>query len=352
MIFARFGLHGPGLAILACIAIASAASTPARAFAAMEGDFVAGAQCPAWHSLARRDNPGQIRLAPDRAYAIEGLNRADGDYVRVVVPGAEPRQRWVARDCGVIRGGQADQDFAQEFAHDFAPIFGPDLPAPEPDAFDEAVLALCGGWGARPARAAFRALFDDPAHHAAAERIGEAFGYTLRGAGPDPDAFFDALTRIWFAQEGFRHVFCGEPAEDGLGGLHYRGRILQLQEEGWGGLAGCGRAVHAPPIRSIGIAFRTPSGAVAEACPKSFLTGHDALALLIEVTRAFAIKKAHAVDERMCLHALDTAGQSVHESAGDLAVLVTREGAIRTFYPTASPRCDGGAPPDNCLCMH
>lgn len=102
----------------------------------------------------------------------------------------------------------------------------------------------------------------------------------------------------------------------------------------------------------IGIAFRTPSGAVAEACPKSFLTGHDALALLIEATRAFVIKKVHAVDERMCLHALDPAGQSAHESAGDLAVLVTRDGAIRTFYPTASPRCDGDAPPDNCLCMH
>lgn len=329
-----------GIYVLAILATAFLAMTPARAFAPMEGDFIAARDCPAWHSLARRDNPGMVRLVPGERYALEGLNRADGDYLRLRVETAQPVQRWVARDCGEI---VSPQDEAA-----FAPIFGAEVPAPEADAFDDAVLALCGEWGSRPAQTGFRALFDDPAHADAAMRLREVFADTLWGATPQRDAFFDELTRIWFAREGFRHIFCGEPGEDRLGGLHYRGRILQLQEEGWGGRADCRSAVYAPPIKSIGIAFLTPSGAVAEACPKSFLTDHDALALLITVTRAFSIKKAHEIEERMCLHALD-ADES--RSGGDLAVLVTRDRAIRTFYPSARPRCDGGAPPDNCLCM-
>ncbi|MCC5977001.1 MAG: hypothetical protein JJU21_02965 [Salinarimonas sp.] len=334
------------LAALPLLLFTALAPVSATAFAPLEGDFIARDACPAWHSLARRDNPGAIRLVPEEAYAVEGLNRADGDYVRLRIPDAEPRQRWVARTCGVIeaqRDGEDDGD-------GFAPIFGADLPRPRLGAFDEAVLALCGGWGSRPAQAGFRALFDDAAHTDAAERIGTALGYSLLDRRLAPEAFFDALTEIWFAQEGFRHIFCGEPSEEGLGGLHFRGRILQLEEEGWGGLAACDRATHAPPLASIGIRFRTPSGARAEACPKSFLTDRDALGLLIEVTRAFTIKKAHEIDERMCLHALDQP-RDADESSADLAVLVTRDRAIRTFYPTASPRCDGGAPPENCLCM-
>ncbi len=342
-----------GIRTLAVLVIGFVAMVPASAFVAIEGEFVAAHACPAWHALARRDNPGSVVLVPAQRYAVEGLNRADGDYVRLRMAQAEPPQRWVARDCGEIilaSDGVGSDD--TEPAPDFAPIFGEVVPAPGRDAFDDAVLALCGEWGSRPSRSAFRASFDDPAHADAAERLGEALGHALPGAAPGRAAFFDELTRIWFAREGFRHIFCGEPGETGLGGLHYRGRIHQLEEEGWGGLADCRSAVHAPPIKSIGIAFRTPGGAVAEACPKSFLTGHDALSLLIEVTRAFATKKEHAAGERMCLHALSSERSPTHsESSLDLAVLVTRDGAIRTFYPTARPRCDGGTPPDNCLCV-
>lgn len=330
----------------ACAAGLALLAPPAVAFEPLEGRFVAARDCPALQRIRDRDSHRGAYVEAGSAYVLRGLNRAGGDHARIVVPGAQPAERWVALACGEVEGAALAQPSA------FAAIFrapgagGAGLvPAPRLGAFDRAVLDICGAWGSRPSRAAFRALFDRPEFAADAVAIGEALDFTVRDRRLSPRAFADALTALWFAEDGFRHIFCGEPAEERLGGLHYKGRFLEAQERGFGGLAPCRAGDPDPPLLSVGFAYRTPSGGRATACPKSFSTRLDARALLIEASLAFRAKGRGPAGERMCLHPLGEA-----HGAPDFAVLVERSGAIRTFYPTASPACDGGGPPRECLC--
>lgn len=342
----------------ACAAGLALASAPATAFEPLEGRFVAARDCPALQRIRDRDSHGGARVRAGESYAMRGLNRADGDHARIVVPGAQPAERWVALACGdvsgrgAVRPGGERASAAPRAPSDFAPIFRRDgasrfgaIPAPTLGAFDRAVLEICGPWGSRPSRAAFRALFDRPDLANDAAAIAAALDFTVRDRRLSPRAFADALTALWFAEDGFRHIFCGEPGEERLGGLHYKGRFLEAQERGFGGLAPCRAGDPDPPLVSVGFAYRTPSGGRATACPKSFSTRLDARALLIEASLAFRAKGRGPAGERMCLHPLGEA-----HGAPDFAVLVERSGAIRTFYPTASPACDGGGPPRECLC--
>ncbi|TVR05775.1 MAG: hypothetical protein EA385_17330 [Salinarimonadaceae bacterium] len=333
----------------ACFAgIGLVMATPASAFHPLEGRFVATRDCPALQRIRDADSHAGARVEAGETYSMRALNRAGGDHALVAIPGARPGDRWVALACGEIVPAPA----ARGAASDFAPIFRtPEtaesgaLPAPTLGAFDRAVLDICGPWGSRPARAAFRALLDRPEFAGDVAAIAEALDFTVRDRRLSPGAFLEALTALWFAEEGFRHIFCGEPGEERLGGLHFKGRFLEAQERGFGGLTPCRAGDLDPPLVSIGFAYRTPSGQRAIACPKSFSTRLDARALLIETTRAFRAKGRGPAGERMCLHRLGEA-----HGAPDYAVLVERSGAIRTFYPTASPSCDGGAAPRNCLC--
>jgi hypothetical protein len=176
-------------------------------------------------------------------------------------------------------------------------------------------------------------------------RIREALGSAVRGGAVSRARFADELTALWFAEDGFRHVFCGEPGEDRLGGLHFKGRFLQMQERGWGGLAACERSEIDPPIYTIGVEYLTPSGQRERVCPKGYSIGLGARALLIEATKAFRSQQVHRAGEAMCLHRIGTA-----RSRSYYAVLVSRSGAIRTFYPDVSPSCDRRSPPERCLC--
>ncbi len=330
---------------LAAAALSLAFPTgPALAFYPVEGLFTVTRDCPALHSIRRQENPGGVRVRAGEDHAAIALNREGGDHVLVEVPGAEPSRRWVAVACGLIRD---DVEVSPPGA-DFLPIFAPagDVPPPPaPDAFDRAVLDLCGEWGARPSRAGFTDLLARPDLAEDVTRIRLALGGAVRGAALAPEGFARELAALWFAEDGFRHVFCGEPGEDRLGGLHFAARYLQMQERGWGGRAPCAEQESDPPIHTIGIAFRTPAGAREHACPKSFALGLGARDLLIEATRAFRAQQSRDPGERMCLHRVSRPG-----ARSFLSVFVARAGAIRTFYPDASPACAGGLPVSACLC--
>ena len=86
--------------------------------------------------------------------------------------------------------------------------------------------------------------------------------------------FKDELTAVWFDAGGFEHVFCGEPRADELGGMHYRGRYLDLQERGIAGLmtaAECRATELEPPVYTVGVRYRLPGGgALRTACPKGY----------------------------------------------------------------------------------
>lgn len=100
------------------------------------------------------------------------------------------------------------------------------MPAPPPvTAFGAAVLRACGPLGGRVSEAEFEALIGD--HYETVSRILPAAWRKL----PQDDVLA-RLKQAWLTHQGFDHVFCGEWKNDTIGGLHYRGRFLQLQAEG------------------------------------------------------------------------------------------------------------------------
>jgi ribonuclease T2 len=64
------------------------------------GSFTATKSCEAFSSFAKRANPGEVKVSPGTAYTVREINKADYDWLRVEVPGAQPSLRWVQRECG------------------------------------------------------------------------------------------------------------------------------------------------------------------------------------------------------------------------------------------------------------
>jgi ribonuclease T2 len=77
-------------------------SVPGLAFEPVAGDFLAKQACPATASI-KRAKPDDAKVQEGSVYSAIGLNKPNGDYVQVRVPGAQPEQRWVRLDCGELR---------------------------------------------------------------------------------------------------------------------------------------------------------------------------------------------------------------------------------------------------------
>jgi ribonuclease T2 len=81
-------------------------SVPGLAFEPLAGDFLAKQSCPATVSI-KRAKPDDATVQGGSVYSASGLNKPNGDYVQVRIPGALPEQRWVRLDCGELRNGAA-----------------------------------------------------------------------------------------------------------------------------------------------------------------------------------------------------------------------------------------------------
>ncbi len=378
--------RGLGLALGLAAAAGLAAPNHAHAAVAIEGTFSARAACPAYQSFNAGSNPGGVVLEPGTVYGAFEMNLPDGPWVRLRVPGADPINRWVARECGRLDrsdaaaanataseppplsgptdpGGPAmvnqptplvprttpaavevsPLDPATSAAppvaarprpgHDFRPVFdtvnqGPQDPTPAPPRLgpvDLAVLNLCGDWGAPVSPADFRSFLD------AQPSLRDSLKATLGGDE-------SALVRAWFDADGFRHILCGEPDQRGddgwsLGGLHYMGRYLQAQRNGWLGLlqGGCSVVEIDPPIYTSGVEFLTPDGGIATKCVNGYALGLTAPDILLEVTKILRLARdGFGGREDACRYRVLDDGNAYY------AVFVMRDGAIRTFYPDAT----------------
>lgn len=82
------------------IAWALIAALPAHAEVPLTGYFTASKACPAYQSINRQTNPGNVTTRPGTAYDLLAGNTARPTHLWIVVPGAQPERRWVAVDCG------------------------------------------------------------------------------------------------------------------------------------------------------------------------------------------------------------------------------------------------------------
>ncbi|MFZ6770220.1 ribonuclease T2 family protein [Undibacterium sp. Di26W] len=74
------------------------------------GSFTAGKSCDLYASFAKSTNPDSAKTKPGLAYDIREINKANNfEWIRVDVPEASPRLRWVARDCGSFTLDEANK---------------------------------------------------------------------------------------------------------------------------------------------------------------------------------------------------------------------------------------------------
>jgi hypothetical protein len=151
--------------------------------------------------------------------------------------------------------------------------------------------------------------------------------------------FLDDLTAIWFEQKGFKHIFCGEQDGKSIGGLHFVGRYLEFQQNGVAGRilrTGDGRKatqeVVDGEIYTFGVAIVQNGRVIADNPVKGYPYTLNAQEMLLEATRGFKLFKSTAKESKGCLLTIAVPGTTPHQ-----AVFVKKAGAIRTFYPDATP---------------
>jgi ribonuclease T2 len=79
----------------------------AHAEEAMGGTFTASQVCPAFQSIRKETNPGDVKVEADKKYAVLAKNKPNATHYRIVIEGAEPAERWVSASCGKADTGEA-----------------------------------------------------------------------------------------------------------------------------------------------------------------------------------------------------------------------------------------------------
>ncbi|MBD2436085.1 EndoU domain-containing protein [Nostoc sp. FACHB-110] len=203
---------------------------------------------------------------------------------------------------------------------------------PTLNSFDEAVLKTCGPIGTKVSPAQFKQLLSS--HPQVLQKIQQASDGELRPGRRKPDQFLADLTNIWSKQRGFTHIFCGEiyNAND-IGGLHFYGRYLQLQQQGIGGrLPNNSRREEVVPgvIYTMGVVIQQQNSRVTDVI-KGYGYLSNAEEMLTDATRAF---KRQGNKEGACIYnVLDQDTKVTFPT-----VFVRKDKAIVTFYPDATPQ--------------
>ncbi|KLV08603.1 MULTISPECIES: ribonuclease T2 family protein [Photobacterium] len=79
-----------------------ASLVPITSFASVKvnGSFTASERCPAFQSIKKQANPGDWYTDSGNTYQALQLNKPNGDWVQLAIPGAHPQERWVNLNCG------------------------------------------------------------------------------------------------------------------------------------------------------------------------------------------------------------------------------------------------------------
>ncbi|MFN6468580.1 MAG: EndoU domain-containing protein [Nostoc sp. SerVER01] len=205
-------------------------------------------------------------------------------------------------------------------------------PPPQLNSFDRAVLKICGTIGTRVSTNSFKQLLSS--YPDVLEKVQQASGGELSSGRKNKAQFLEDLTNIWFKRRGFEHIFCGEiyNAND-IGGLHFYGRYLQLQNQGIGGRLpyNQGREEVVPGvIYTMGVVIKQKNRTIRDVI-KGYGYLSNAEEILLDTTKIF---KLQGNNEGACIYNV-----SDRETGKSFpTVFVREEKAIITYYPDATPQ--------------
>jgi hypothetical protein len=205
-------------------------------------------------------------------------------------------------------------------------------PAPQLNEFDQAVLQACGGIGTSVDPERFKQLMRS--HPAILQKIQQVTQGELRPGRKGNSEFIQDLTNIWFKRKGFEHIFCGEiKGTKKIGGLHFAGRYLQLQNQGIGGILPNNQSrqeVVPGMIYTLGVVIKQGNKTVTDTI-KGYGYLSNAEEMLVDTTKLF---KQQGTLEGACIANV----QDTETKKTIPTVFVRKEGAIVTYYPDATPQ--------------
>ncbi len=206
---------------------------------------------------------------------------------------------------------------------------------PQLNAFDRKVLNTCGTLGSKVSTISIRRLLSESPQ--VVQQIKQTVGGELFAGRRSENQFRDDLVTIWSDRGAFEHIFCGQiRGSNQIGGLHFVGRYLQLQNQGVAGrLPNNSRAeeVLDGEIYTLGVEVRQGDRIVARDSKKGYSYVSNAQEILTDATRAFKSFRNTTNANRACLY-------TVRDSSAPpfKAVFVKTTRAIVTFYPDATPK--------------
>lgn len=197
-----------------------------------------------------------------------------------------------------------------------------DLPSPPIlSKFDERVLKLCGDWGGKPTADEFVAMLTEPEHKDVVNSIYESLEHTVITKNANMNTFIIELAQVWFGENGFKHIFGGEPRTRTLNGLHYAPRLYQAQQNRWAGLGRLGYQLSTgSSMYKLDVKYQDPKGKIKSKLCGSFDKTLHADDILIYGTLAFKMTKENNKEVDYALN-------------GYVGRFVKRNNAILTFFP-------------------
>jgi hypothetical protein len=205
-------------------------------------------------------------------------------------------------------------------------------PPPKLTSFDLAVLRVCSPIGTRVSPYKFKQLLSY--YPDVVDKLQKVTNGELRPGRKKRSEFIEDLTDIWFRRRGFEHIFCGEiyNAND-IGGLHFYGRYLELQNQGIGGrLPNNQQREEVVPgvIYTMGVVIKRGNTIVRDVI-KGYGYLSNALEMLLDVTKLF---KLQGDTEGLCISNI----RDWETGISFPIVFIREEQAIITFYTDATPK--------------
>jgi len=308
------------------------------------GTFTATRICAATRGI-NGANPGNIQVTKGQRYEVVGFNSQERRFILIKVPGANPERRWVSISCGTFSETIASPPSVPPpiSSTTLLPFFdtvnnldrnGKDMtpPPPQLSAFDKDVLKTCGQIGTKLQPTDFKVLIVK--YPGLLQDIKNAVGGELLPTRRTDAEFLDDLTTIWSRREAFEHIFCGElEGSKKIGGLHFVGRYLQLQNEKIGGrLPNNENREEVIPgvVYTLGVVIKKGNQTWSDSL-KGYPLVTDAQELLLAATKAF---KTQGNAQGACILPV----QDPDSGKSYKAVFVKDRDAIVTFYSDATPQ--------------